>query len=224
MVGALGRDIFIKELAVSRTCCINGPKASVSRWWSWMLSHFTWDGEHHTRMLILAGLAVRSGWTSSWEDLFSPLPLASLDEGRLATGGHAADDAPAAAAGAPSSSAASASCAAAAADDDGAAAGAASSSSVALPCAPPPAAGASLSEGSQAKDNALAKSQLKKLREKCQNKLHAAVRFMGDLQMTYSARMIAIVTKTGCRSDQTNYQCPCDSRFSLDVLRRLQTS
>ena len=179
--GATARCKFIAELTQSNTACVKGPKASTKRWWSWMKAHSTWGAEHHTRFLCLASLAIRRGWASSWEELFAPLAAVSWSDVSVAA-------------------ATSSSAAAAAAEPAVSVAAADSSSAAAAAAEPaPPAAShkASLSKGSQAKDTQHAKAQLQKLRERCQNKLHAATRYMGDLEMTYNARIIGIVGSAG---------------------------
>lgn len=175
--GTAARRKLVEEILASKSVLVKGPKSSTTRWWSWMASFEHWDKEHHTRLLCLVALALNKGWTDSWEDVWRPLPEVEIGGRSGAPAGGASGEQPR--------------------EEPAASDGAAASSSNSSAGLPQRSAGASLSKGSQAKDTDESREQLRRMREKTKNTLHAATRFLADINLTYNSRIVAIVCKAG---------------------------
>lgn len=178
LVGAAARSKYLKDLFLEKPFVIKGPKCAVARFWSWHEAYAAWDEFHHTKALGMCSLCIGRGWSNSWEDLWTPIPVINVEQEKAVVVAAAIDEA---VRGGPANSAAAGS----------------SSSSSSGTVGPLPVGRDHLSEGSQAKDTAKARKEANQKRERSANTLHTATRLMCDRDLTMNVRFIGLGSKAG---------------------------
>lgn len=81
-LGSIGRRRFLDSLDTLPAFNSKGPKASVSRWFSWWSAFRFFDQYHSARALVLLYIAIRKGWIKSADDVWQcgdTLALADSD-------------------------------------------------------------------------------------------------------------------------------------------------
>lgn len=69
--GRASREAFLRDLPLSKPGEFKGPKASTSRWYSFLHSQRFWDDTWHTKLMLLVWVALRKGWAQEYGDIFA---------------------------------------------------------------------------------------------------------------------------------------------------------
>lgn len=210
MGGEEQRAQWLRELPLQKFGDLKGPKASTSRWFSFLHSQRYWGDSWHCKLLLLVWVALRKGWASKEEDIFRHDTAAARQVVQKAM--LALDSAPPAAARSNSGAASSsASCASAAPSSGPPAAsgsgpplvgrGASSASTPASPSAlaqgDSAVAGAPEASAPASKAGAVAagKQAVEAMRAGTANTLHAVARMLANGDMLSHIRLVALATK-----------------------------
>jgi hypothetical protein len=91
--GADAREAFIRSFALEPPFQLKGKKYSTGRWFSILTGMRETNASYHTKLLALAVLSMRKGWSAHWDDLWcGGARLAAACSVELpAPGGEAAD-------------------------------------------------------------------------------------------------------------------------------------
>lgn len=211
-MGQFARMEWLSQLPTLKPGQVKGPKASKSRWFSFLASFRFWDTTWHTKLFLICFIALRSGWAKSITDIlcqsFDAHTAAvrevladSTTDLKLRDPSVVGDIAAAPPAALPSSGASSSS--AVVAVDSGAALAPASSSSsgassssgvAAAPLGAPASSSSSARPQSRASAEAAGKAKVDAERNRSVNTLHAVARLMSNADLLQQLRMIALAT------------------------------
>lgn len=76
-LGRASRAGFLLDLPFMKPGEFKGPKASTSRWYSFLHSQKYWDDSWHSKLLLLVWVSIRRGWAQTMDDVFSMAPSAT---------------------------------------------------------------------------------------------------------------------------------------------------
>lgn len=198
------RRAYISSLTELAPAAMKGPKASSSRFFSFVQAFRAWDQYHHTKLLIVTFVAIRLGWAKTVADFWAQAndsTHSSTGERPLSDSGTAiADIAPAkaGAARAATSSGQERKSSAPAGSRTETSANASSSSAAASSAAPSgvaavlPGGGAGATSGAKAKEQA--REATNQERNKSANTLHAVARLLFNTDFTRQIRSIGLAT------------------------------
>ena len=68
------RSNFLQELPLSESASFKGPKAALSRWYSFLHAFRFWRTSWHTKLFLIAFISIRKGWARSIDDILTPPP------------------------------------------------------------------------------------------------------------------------------------------------------
>ena len=63
---------YLQELPMSQSACFKGPRAALSRWYSFLHAFRFWSTSWHSKLFLITFISIRKGWARSIEDIFTP--------------------------------------------------------------------------------------------------------------------------------------------------------
>ena len=210
--GEEGRRAYVANLILCESGTMKGPKVSNGRFYSFNNAYQVWNRSWHTKLLIIAWVSVRLGWSKSFRDFYpTRASSASADSAVLAKASSSASSSSrASTAGASSSSTTSPGSSSMASSSSSSGAASSSSSAIAGPgssstssAAPGPSSisgvGSVLPSSGQVPKSLpqakeLAREATNVERARSQNTLHAVGRFLANDDLLRQVRMVGAAT------------------------------
>jgi len=78
--GSAARSQYLEEYIHDKAFSVKGPKASISRWFSWMGSQAFWDKSWHSKAMSIVHLAIHEGWACQAEEIWDSMPTLTAAE------------------------------------------------------------------------------------------------------------------------------------------------
>jgi hypothetical protein len=70
--GEIARARYLQELPMTESASFKGPKAALSRWYSFLHAFNFWRTSWHTKLFLITFISIRKGWARSIDDILTP--------------------------------------------------------------------------------------------------------------------------------------------------------